>query len=136
MPSRSRRGEASKYSIGVLTDPADEAIDVGYETWKKALDATIRSWKPDPARNRITPPTRPNGKALRELTSPEAIGDASRGLLLLYPLAPSGAAGAIPESWNKPIMAFAASFPSSEKTIKVEYMVDHLYWKNEYGASE
>jgi hypothetical protein len=136
MPSRSRRGDASKYSIGVLTDPADEAIDVGYETWQKALDTTIKSWKPDPARNRITPPTRPNGKALRELTSPEAIGDASRGLLLLYPLAPGGAAGAIPESWNKPIMAFAASFPSSEKTIKVEYMVDHLYWKNEYGASE
>jgi hypothetical protein len=136
MPSRSHRGETSRYAIGVLTEPEDEAIDVGYEVWNAALQATLKVWKPDPARNRITPPTRPNGKALRELTSPEAVGDASRGLLLLYPLSPSGAGEAVPKSWTKPIMAFAASFPSSEKTIKVEYMVDHLYWKNEYGASE
>ncbi|ARN18694.1 Z1 domain-containing protein [Piscinibacter gummiphilus] len=136
LPSRSHRGDASRYSIGALTEPEDEAIDVGYDMWKSALNATLKSWKPDPARNRFDPPSRPNGKALRQLVSPEAIGEASRGLLLLYPLTPSGAAGAVPEDWNDPIMAFAASFPSSEKTVKVEYMVDHLYWKNEYGASE
>lgn len=136
MPSRSHRGELSRYAIGALTEPEDEAIDVGYEVWKRALEATLKDWKPDPARNRINPPARPNGKALRALTSPDAIGEDSRGLLLIYPLSPIGAGKAVPASWTKPIVAFAASFPSSKKTIEVEYMVDHLYWKNEYGASE
>lgn len=135
MPSRGDRGAPGKYSIGVLTDPADEAIDVPYDEWKKALDGTLADWKPDPARGRLVAPTIPSGKKLRALASPEVAGDASRGLLMLYPLDPGGPKPPVP-GWNKPIMAFAASFPASEKTVTVEYEVDHLYWEQEYGSAE
>jgi hypothetical protein len=33
-------------------------------------------------------------------------------------------------------MGFAVSFPSSDSGVVVEYKVDHLYWEQEYGASE
>lgn len=135
-PSRSDTSVAGGYSIGVLTDPKDEAIDLDYEPWKKALDMTLAVWKPDPARNRITPPTRPNGKKIRELRGSDA-GDLNRGVLLLYPLSPAVKTGnLISEDWDKPIIAFAIGFPSSEAGVKVEYKVDHLYWKQEYGSSE
>jgi len=38
--------------------------------------------------------------------------------------------------WDKPIMAFAIAFPSSENGIRVEYEVNLLYWLQEYGPSE
>lgn len=135
-PSRTDTEVAGRYSIGVLTDPSDESIDLDYEPWKKALDMTLSVWKPDPARNRITPPTRPSGKKIRELRGADA-GDLNRGVLLLYPLSPAPNKGKpIAEDWDEPIIAFAIGFPSSEAGVKVEYKVDHLYWKQEYGSSE
>lgn len=135
-PSRSDTEVPGSYSIGVLTDPSDEAIDLDYEPWKKALDMTLAVWKPDPARNRFTPPTRPSGKKLRELRGADA-GDLNRGVLLLYPLSPIRKDGMpIVKDWHEPIIAFAIAFPSSEAGVKVEYKVDHLYWKQEYGSSE
>lgn len=134
-PSRSDRGVDGRYSIGVLTDPADEGIDVEQADWKRALELTLAEWKPDPARNRITPPNRPSGKKLREVKA-LASGVEARGLLLLYPLAPGGAEKSIPAGWSKPIMGFALAFPSSKSGVVVEYKVDHLYWEQEYGPSE
>lgn len=134
-PSRSDTGVAGRYSIGVLTDPSDEAIDLAYAPWKKALEMTLAVWKPDPARNRITPPTRPSGKMIRELRG-SAKDDLNRGVLLLYPLSPAPNGKRISENWDDPIVAFAISFPSSEAGVEVEYKVDHLYWKQEYGSSE
>ena len=134
-PSRSDNGTAGRYSIGVLTDPSDEGIDLDYDSWKKALEMTLAVWKPDPARNRIKEPTRPSGKKIREMRGTSA-GNHNRGVLLLYPLSTQSAGKQIVSDWNKPIIAFAIAFPSSESGIKVEYKVDHLYWKEEYGASE
>jgi hypothetical protein len=135
MPSRSDTGVEGSYSIGVLTEPGDEAIDLDYPEWKKALEWTLSEWKPDPSRNRITPPIRPSGKKVRDIRglgkdfiepSPE------RGVLLLYPLAPDG----VMNDWQDPVMAFAISFPSSDSAVKVEYKVDHLLWEQEYGPAD
>lgn len=130
--------DKNNFAIGVLTDPKDEAIDLDDDIWRKALNLTRAVSKSDPN----NPPSFPSGKGIRE-TRGRLGGDADRGLLLLYPLSPysyltkdkSQKKLIIPD-WSKPIMAFAIAFPSSEKGIKVEYEVNHLYWMQEYGPSE
>ena len=140
MPYRSDTKVEGSYSIGVLTDPADEAIDLDDDVWKKALELTQSEWKPDPARNRLTLPTRPSGKKIRDirgLGKDDIPANPNSGILLLYPLSPFDDKGAqICNEWEKPIIAFAISFPSSNSGTKVEYKVDHLLWKEEYGAAD
>jgi hypothetical protein len=135
-PSRSDTGVAGRYSIGVLTDPSDEAIDLGLEPWRTALAATRATWKPDPARGRETPPSRPSGREVREVRGATQRGPLDRGVLLLYPLSPLNDGRQIVQGWDQPIFAFAMAFPASETGIKVEYKVDLLYWEQEYGPSE
>lgn len=139
LPSRGDRGVEGTYSIGVLTDPADEAIDMGRTEWARALEMTLAEWKPDPARNRVTPPRRPGGLKIRDVRGFGCPGIApapERGVLLLYPLAPEGAGADVLEYWKDPIIAFAISFPSSVTGVKVEYRVDHLLWETEYGQAD
>lgn len=132
--------DPTKFTIGVLTDPKDEGIDLDDNAWREALAITRDAWKPDPARGRVTLPSIPSGKGIREARG--ALGnDADRGLLLLYPLAPYTGKAKAPDKlivpgWDKPIMAFAIAFPSSENAIRVEYEVNLLYWMQEYGPSE
>lgn len=141
-PMRKYDTSGKKFSIKVLTDPKDEGIDLDDNQWRKALDLTLAAWKPDPARSppRIDPPVEPSGKGIREARK-ELGGDADRGLLLLYPLAPylidenKNKSLVIP-NWDKPIMAFAIAFPSSDNTITVSYEVNLLYWMQEYGPAE
>ncbi len=139
-PEDVERQDPKNFAIGVLTDPKDEGIDLGDDIWRKALDLTRAAWKPDPARGRITQPSFPSGKGIRE-TRGKLGGEADRGLLLLYPLSPYFYKDKKPErlivpGWSKPIMAFAIAFPASDKAIKVEYEVNLLYWMQEYGPSE
>ena len=139
-PADSAKQDPSNFSIGVLTDPKDEGIDLEDGVWSKALALTRAAWKPDPARGRTTQPTSPSGKGLREVRG-RLGGDADRGLLLLYPLSPYFYKDKKPErtivpGWEKPIMAFAIAFPASESAIKVQYEVNLLYWMQEYGPSE
>jgi hypothetical protein len=139
MPSRTDTKVEGSYSIGVLTDPSDEAIDMDYPAWKKALDWTLSEWKPDPARNRITPPVRPSGKKIRDvrgLGKDDIMAAPERGVLLLYPLAPEVSGEFVSGSWREPIMAFAISFPSSNSNVKIAYKVDHLLWEQEYGPAD
>lgn len=133
----------TKFSIGVLTGPRDESIDLDSEQWEKALELTRAAWKPDAARGRQKEdlPSDPSGKGIREAR--KVLGaDAQRGLLLLYPLSPYAYDGdkkispPIVPGWTKPIMAFAIAFPASAKTISVAYEVNLLYWKQEYGPTE
>ena len=132
---------ARRYSIGVLTDPSDEAIDVGLEPWEAALAMTKTVWESASDPKSATPPTRPSGKKIREMR--ESLGgDLNRGVLLIYPLSPvskdkeGGTETLIVDTWEKPIIAFAMAFPTSENGVKVEYKVDLLYWEQEYGPSE
>lgn len=129
-----------KFTIGVLTDPSDEGIDLDDDAWREALARTRSAWKPDPARGRVNLPSIPSGKGIRE-TRDTLSGNADRGLLLLYPLAPYAGKAKLPDKlivpgWDKPIMAFAIAFPSSDTAIRVEYEVNLLYWMQEYGPSE
>ena len=138
-PFRTRKTADKRISIGVLTEPNDEAIDLDYTSWKKALETTLADWKPDPARNRITPPAIPSGKKIRELRGygAEGIPPAKHhGIILLYPLSPKETQESSPVAREEPIIAFAMGFPASNSGVKVEYKVDHLYWEQEYGPSE
>jgi hypothetical protein len=128
------------FAIGVLTDPKDEGIDINDEVWRDALARTREAWKPDPARGRVNLPASPSGKGIREARD-RLGGEADRGLLLLYTLAPYKGKLKLSENlivpgWDKPIMAFAIAFPSAENGIRVEYEVNLLYWMQEYGPSE
>jgi hypothetical protein len=132
--------DESSFAIGVLTDPKDEGIDLEDSDWRYALALTQDAWKPDPARGRFKRPSTPSGKGIREARK-KLGGDADRGLLLLYPLAPYAGKLKVAEkllvpNWQKPIMAFAIAFPASENGIEVEYQVNLLYWIQEYGPSE
>ena len=132
--------DSAKFAIGVLTDPSDEGIDLDDGVWREALTRTRAAWKPDPARGREKLPIIPSGKGIREARNALG-GDADRGLLLLYPLAPYAGKVQLPEKlivpgWDKPLMAFAIAFPSSNTAIRVEYEVNLLYWMQEYGPSE
>lgn len=132
--------DAKNFSIGVLTDPKDEGIDLGDEAWRDALALTRAAWKPDPARGRNESPSFPSGKGIRQ-TRGKLGGDSDRGLLLLYPLTPYVYNGKergklIVPGWSKPIIAFAIAFPASDNPISVEYEVNLLYWMQEYGPSE
>lgn len=139
LPSRSDKDVDGTYSIGVLTDPADEAIDMDRKGWERALTLTLAEWKPDPARNRVSPPKRPSGMKIRDVRGFGCEGVApapERGVLLLYPLSPEGAGKDVADVWKEPIIAFAISFPSSASGVKVEYRVDHLLWESEYGPAD
>lgn len=129
--------DPAKFAIGVLTDPSDEGIDLDDDAWRVALQITQGAWKPDHARGRKDMPSVPSGKGIRIARS-QLGGEADRGLLLLYPLAPLAGkvkSQIVPE-WNKPIMAFAIAFPASDSAISVEYEVNVLYWNQEYGPTE
>jgi hypothetical protein len=132
--------DPAKFAIGVLTDPSDEGIDLDDDAWRKALELTNAAWKPDPVRGRVSPPSIPSGKGIR-MARAQLGGPADRGLLLLYPLSPYAGKDKLSEKlivpgWDKPIMAFAIAFPSSDSAIRVEYEVNLLYWMQEYGPSE
>ncbi|GAA4414692.1 Z1 domain-containing protein [Quisquiliibacterium transsilvanicum] len=139
-PEDLEKRDPTSFAIGVLTDPKDEGIDLNDDAWRRALALTQEAWKPDPARGRVTLPSRPSGKGMREARA-KLGGEVDCGLLLLYPLAPyvgkvKDPSKLIVPGWGKPIMAFAISFPASDKPISVAYEVNLLYWMQEYGPSE
>lgn len=132
-----------RYSIGRLLSPRDEAIDLDEPSWLAAMELTRRMWKPDAGRqkdgSKPNPPESPNGPAIRHirgLGSENVPAAPERGLLLLYPLDPKKAGGAVFSGRTRPVMAMGISFPSSVSGVKVEYRVDHLLWESEYGAAD
>jgi hypothetical protein len=141
-PARGKPDAGQRYTIGVLTDPVDEAIDMDEAEWLAALEATQAEWKPDPARNRNERPTTPSGRKIREQRGKGFAGGPApsrKALLLLYPLSPVVDKKQVIKGWDAPIMGFAISFPASDSGVKVDYKVDHLLWKEwegEYGAAD
>lgn len=141
-PFRGDTGVGGRYTIGVLTDPVDEAIDMDEAEWLAALATTQAEWKPDAARNRREKPTRPSGRKIREQRGkgfPGGPPPSRQGLLLLYPLSPVVDGKQLIAGWESPIMGMAVSFPASDSGVKVDYKVDHLLWKEwegEYGAAD
>lgn len=140
--SRALRDETS-CSIRVLTDPKDETIDVDDALWELALIRTeeLERKKLSPGESLHEVPTRPSGKALREI---KGKSDSSTGLLILYPIALTSAPLSDKGETRKdrkfcempPVAGFAISFPSSDSVVTVgyDYKVDHLYWEENYGG--
>jgi hypothetical protein len=138
MLRRTKRGQdESRYSIGRLLSPRDEAIDMDEAGWIAALDLTRRSWIADPGRRRSTEePDTPNGPAIRQVRGFGAEGVPAcpeRGLLLLYLLDPTESK--LPAG-TPPVLAFGMSFPGSNSGVKVEYMVNNVEWELRYGAAD
>ena len=137
--------KANHYRIRRLISPADEAADLSKPQWDEALKTAIREWdnNPDPEKKKGKRPTRPSGTAIRQIRDPK------RGLLLLYPLDPNDEDGKLPESAYRytdkveanarkaPVLGFGISFPcvTSDKASKVKYVVNNVYWEQEFGAS-
>jgi len=102
-----------------LLSPTDEWLDLPEVTRQEILDLTRiqreEAGKPPGAGNT------PNGKILRSKRSPK------NGLLLLYPLEPEVIDSEIP------VIGFVMSFPDSKTAQMVEYKVNNVYWKEEFG---
>lgn len=109
-----------------------EWIDLTDDELKQALDTTHEEWRTkgeDKRRN--APPDKPSGAHVRAARSK------SRGLLLIYPLDPE-AKGLFLEDderrRGKPIIGYALSFPGTSRPDEaVEYLVNTVYWKEEFG---
>lgn len=120
--------DAFRYTVRRLVSPGHELVDLdkGSTEWDRALKDTIKSWKLNPRRkDGDKVPDRPSGLWERKLRNE------SKGLLLLYPLAP--------EEWKDydgnptPFVGFAASFPASERARPVEYQANRVLLKSEFG---
>jgi hypothetical protein len=143
MKARRHNGTEGRYSIGVLTDPRDEAIDLDKAGWESALESTKNIWKLDPTRQKFLEPKVPSGRQIRKIKGLGTVvtpPNEQTGLLMLYPLDPAKTESTnIFSGWKeKPVMGFAISFPStklSEEGVKVEYQVDQLFWE-EFGESD
>jgi hypothetical protein len=102
-----------------LLSPTDEWLDLPEATRQEILALTRiqreEAGKPVGAGNT------PNGKILRSKRSPK------NGLLLLYPLEPEVINSEIP------VIGFVISFPDSKTAQMVEYKVNNVYWKEEFG---
>lgn len=113
------------YAIKRLVSPKDEALDLTDDQLERALRSTQYEWKMNRERfKRVTAPTVPGGPQIREVRT------SRQGLLLLYPLnpTPSGV------SDDVPYVGFAISFPRSDNAKPVEYVVNNVYWEQEFGV--
>ncbi len=116
--------ETERYVIRRLLAPRDEAIDLELEDYEAALRMTIDSWREDPGRSRRQQePKTPSGPSIRARRS------AQNGLLLLYPLSPTGSHVA----GDVPVIGFGISFPESPSARKVTYTVNNVYSQQEFG---
>lgn len=129
-----------RYAIGRLLSTRDEAIDLDEPAWQAAFALTRKAWNPDPARQKDgappKPPDEPSGKSFRFIRgkgSDGVVPAPERGLLLLYPLDPKESELPTLFERDDPVMAIGVSFPTSDSGVRVEYAVDHLRWKEEYG---
>lgn len=140
MLRRANNGSSeSRYSIGRLMSPRDEAIDLDETAWKAALAITRGAWHADPGRlQESKEPDLPNGPAVRKIRgfgSEGVVAHPERGVLLLYALDPTLANADFPAD-TPPIIAFGASFPGSNSGLKVQYKVNNVLWEQEYGPAE
>lgn len=111
-----------KCSIQRLVSPRDETLDLDKAEKEAALLRTQEHWTQNRGKyRRQEPPDLPSGAWIRKIRPPQ------RGLLLVYPLETLGKDPA-------PLIGFAVSFPSSETAVAVEYMVNNVYWEQEFGA--
>jgi hypothetical protein len=121
-----KRPTMDRFVIRRLVSGRDEAIDINEDEYKRALEKTRKAWTIDRGRSkRQVPPDEPEGVDIRT-ERPE-----SRGVLLIYPLDPEGKSEKGLD--GLPILGFAISFPGNDNDQKVTYIVDNIYYQQEYG---
>ncbi len=114
------------YLIRRLLAPRDEAIDFDATAYDEALRMTQDAWQLDPGRSkRKTPPDIPSGLAIRTVRGKQP----RHGLLMLYPLDLTN----LDIKSDVPIVGFGVSFPASKGSKPVKYVVNNVYWEQEYG---
>lgn len=114
------RDRETVYRIRRLVSPTDELIDLNEEQKNRARDMTIQFFRENQEVTRYqSEPTRAGGPFIRR------VRHFSNGLLLLYPLDEENSA-------SVPFIGFAASFPTSEHDTPVEYVVNTVYWQEEF----
>jgi hypothetical protein len=130
---------SSRYSIGRLLSPRDEAIDLDAEQYAAALALTQASWRSDSGRLKgREEPTDPGGPSIRRVRGEgygAVDGDTRRALLLIYLLDPNEA-GAVELKDLPAVAAFGVSFPASGSGVKVEYKVNNVAWEQDYGGAD
>jgi hypothetical protein len=110
---------AENYSIGRLVSPRDEAIDLDNAQFEEALARTPTA--SSESNGETSKKKVPSGPAIRETR------DKKRGLLLIYPLSPKAAGTELPP------IGLALSFPGSKTAKPIQYTVNNVYWKQEFG---
>jgi hypothetical protein len=128
----------TKFSIGRLLSPHDEALDLDEAAWSAALKLTIKTWKNDSGRSQGNQlPEVPSGFYIRKIRGEGAEGvqpHPERGLMILSIL--DQEASRAGSSGDIPAVAFAISFPSSHARKSVPYVVANLFWEQQYGGGD
>src|SRR5262249_17940006 len=125
LTTRSGTTSGNKFSIQRLVSRRDEAIDLTSAQVAEALAKTQQDYHEHPeSYRRTSSPEVPGGPFIRAQRSP------ARGLLLVYPIDPKE----LPTSPGSPLMSFAFSFPGSTTAVPVEYLVNNVYWEQEFGG--
>lgn len=135
--------DGSGFTIRRLCSPADEEIGLTDEQVAEALKRTREGFTNDAGRSRYREKdrdaesiVRPSGAALR------SVRPGKEGLLLIYPMrlttTKSGDDGKpveIPHHGvTSPVIGFALSFPGELSAGGVDYVVNNVYWNQEYAA--
>ncbi len=119
------------YRIRRLISPRDEWIDLSTEEIDKATAETQARREKDLDRSKQQGTTKLlDGRVVRQMRP------VTRGLLLLYILDSDLDSFSSFEVTKPPIVGFAISFPQSghEKESGIEYMVNNVYWQQEFGG--
>lgn len=118
------------YRIRRLLSPTDESVDLRRPDWEIAMARTLAEWEADSGDRQE--PSRPGGRQIREVRDP------TRGLLLIYPLdpGPDEEDKVEADARNIPVIGFGISFPQVDAVhaTKVRYVVNNVYWKQEFGG--
>lgn len=111
---------ASRASIRRLLSPTDEQVDLSERQLALALEATRRHQEDAGV-------TRPGGPEIREIRGAE------HGLLLLYPLLLHRNAEHGRPAIDIETIGLAISFPTDQGATRVDYIVNNVYWAEEFG---
>jgi hypothetical protein len=120
-----------RYCVRRLVSPTDEMIDLTAEQRALALEATRQNWRDGMSRS-VKEPSVPSGIQVRQAR------DSGRGLLLIYPLSPVyQQTDPKPEQIELvdselPVIGFAISFPGSKLQETVGYVVNNVYFEQEF----
>ena len=108
----------SVYRIRRLVNPDDELIDLTDAQKDQAKLITIQHYYANPGKTRYkSEPDKAGGRFIRQ------VREHSKGLLLVYPL----------DQENGPFLGFGVSFPKPMVDTPVEYIVNSVYYQQEFG---